>query len=421
MSDKQLEFSFDDPSKPRKKPSRKSSRKSEVLAPTSEGATTYVDFSKTRTPQQKPARRKPATRRGVVAHLTRKGELKLKDVGKRKGYRSIAGGYVAFLVLGVVVVFLGMLVYVKGYQALTRLPKNAVEKVSQLVQPGERLVTVKIESGMSASQVARLLQEQGVVDGADALLAFLQDHDLATKVQKGTYQFRGRPTIEQVAQAITRSAPATLSIIQAGWTLNQVDGYLAQRGYAREGQFLDAAKAVAAEYGLSFTEGWFLSGSYGVSGARTLAEAMHQSAVDAIYQFIDEPPVHRWGVEAVLIVASLVQAETQNVEEMPLIAGIIYNRLEENMPLGIDATTRYELDDWAHQIPQETYERDTPYNTRRKPGLPPSGISCPSLEAVTAACIPLKTEALYYLHGKDGRIHTATDYEGHKKHIERYL
>ena len=91
------------------------------------------------------------------------------------------------------------------------------------------------------------------------------------------------------------------------------------------------------------------------------------------------------------------------------------------MPLGIDATTRYELDDWAHQIPQETYERDTPYNTRRKPGLPPSGISCPSLEAVTAACIPLKTEALYYLHGKDGRIHTATDYEGHKKHIERYL
>ena len=281
MSDKQLEFSFDDPSKPRKKPSRKSSRKSEVLAPTSEGAATYVDFSKTRTPQQKPARRKPATRRGVVAHLTRKGELKLKDVGKRKGYRSIAGGYVAFLVLGVVVVFLGMLVYVKGYQALTRLPKNAVEKVSQLVQPGERLVTVKIESGMSASQVARLLQEQGVVDGADALLAFLQDHDLATKVQKGTYQFRGRPTIEQVAQAITRSAPATLSIIQAGWTLNQVDGYLAQRGYAREGQFLDAAKAVAAEYGLSFTEGWFLSGSYGVSGARTLAEAMHQSAVDA--------------------------------------------------------------------------------------------------------------------------------------------
>ncbi len=421
MSDKQLEFSFDDLPKPKKKPSRKNSRKEEVLAPTSEGAATYVDFSKTRTPGQKPSRRKPASRRGAVAHITKKGELKLKDVGKRRGYRSLAGGYVAFLVLGVVAVFLGMLVYLKGYRALTLLPKNAVEKVSQLVQGDGNPVTVKVESGMSASQVARLLQEQGVVESADGLLAFLQDHGLATKVQKGTYQFRGNPTIEQVAQAITRSVPLAQSIIQPGWTLREVDGYLAQRDYAKEGQFLDAAKTVAAEYGLSFTEGWFLSGSYGVTGAQRLAEAMHQGAVDAIYQFIDEPSVHRWGVESVLIVASLVQAETQNEEEMPLIAGIIYNRLEKNMPLGIDATTRYELGDWTHQIPQETFERDTPYNTRRKPGLPPSGISCPSLEAVTAACVPLKTEALYYLHGKDGRIHTATDYEGHKKNIERYL
>lgn len=419
MPDKQLEFSFGGPEKPKKKSPKK--KKPEVLAPTSEGEATYVDFSKTRNPQKPLPPKRSTPRRGDVARITKKGELKLKDVGKRRGYRAVGMGYVLFLALGVVAVFLGMLVYLKGYQQVTRMGKKAEEAGSVLLQSPEEEVTVRIEGGMSASQVARLLQEHGVVEDAEALLAYLQDQGLATKIQKGTYRFAGPSSSVQIARTITRAPRSIQSVIPAGWTLSQVDGYLVQRGYAKEGEFLQATRALEATEGLSFAEGWFLAGTYEETDPGKLARDMHQQAIDAIYRFIEEPPVHRWGVEAVLKVASLIQAETQNVEEMPLISGIIYRRLEEGMPLGIDATTRYELNDWTHPISQETYEKDTPYNTRRRPGLPPSGISCPSLEAIQAACIPIQTESRYYLHGKDGRIHTAVDYEEHRNNIKRYL
>lgn len=420
MADKQLEFSFGDDPKPKKKKKPAPKKKNEVLAPTSEGAVTYVDFSKTRDKTPPKKRRQSPSRRGSVSRITRKGDLKLKDIGKRTVKKPMTMGYVLAVLLGVLVVFLGMLVYLKGYQALTELPRKAVETVTQLVQPEEKEVTIQIRDGASAGQVARSLEEGGLISSAAELLTYLDDHGLTGKVQSGVYRLTDKASVAEIARAITHTQPVLLAI-QPGWTLTQVDGYLAQRGYAKEGQFVEAANQLAINNGFSFTEGWFLSGSYPESGPKELALAMHQGMLDEIWKYIEEPTVHRWGVESVLIVASLIQAETQTEGEMPLIAGIIYNRLEENMPLGIDATTRYELNDWTHQIPQETYEQDTPYNTRRRPGLPPSGICCPSADALKAACLPVETDALYYLHGKDGKIHTAVDYEGHTQNIERYL
>jgi UPF0755 protein len=148
---------------------------------------------------------------------------------------------------------------------------------------------------------------------------------------------------------------------------------------------------------------------------------MHQAMLDALGPLSGSDAVRQYGLEAVVIIASMIQAETQNPDEMPLIAGIIYNRLEQGIPLGIDATTRYEIGDWEHPISQTVFEQKSPYNTRRVKGLPPSGISCPGLAALTAAAHPQKTDALFYLHGKDGAIHTAVDYQAHQRNMETYL
>ena len=89
------------------------------------------------------------------------------------------------------------------------------------------------------------------------------------------------------------------------------------------------------------------------------------------------------------------------------------------MPLGIDATTRYELDDWTGDLPQSAYEKITPYNTRRQKGLPPSGIGCPSPASLESVLEPADTGALYYLHDKDGRLYTSLTYEEHLETYER--
>ena len=90
----------------------------------------------------------------------------------------------------------------------------------------------------------------------------------------------------------------------------------------------------------------------------------------------------------VLIIASLVERETAVASERGKIASIIYNRLSEGIPLGIDATTRFQYDDWENPLRQSQLQSPSPYNTRLNQGLPPGPIGSPGLESIQAAANP---------------------------------
>ena len=76
---------------------------------------------------------------------------------------------------------------------------------------------------------------------------------------------------------------------------------------------------------------------------------------------------------------------------------MIYNRLSQGIPLGIDATTRYETGNYTEQITQADLEADTPYNTRINAGLPPTPIGNPGLAAIKAAAAPANTKFIYFV------------------------
>ena len=99
----------------------------------------------------------------------------------------------------------------------------------------------------------------------------------------------------------------------------------------------------------------------------------------------------------VLIIASLVEREAQLDRERPLIASVIYNRLKEGMPLGIDATIRYQTGNWQSPILQSQLDRDTPYNSRLRRGLPPTPIGNPGLKSIKAAARPARTKYLFFV------------------------
>lgn len=126
-----------------------------------------------------------------------------------------------------------------------------------------------------------------------------------------------------------------------------------------------------------------------------------------------------------LTLASIVQREAANDAEMPLIAGILWNRLDQNIALGVDATLQYIRGDvgkgWWAPITVADKELDSPYNTYKNKGLPPHPISNPGLPAIDAALNPAKIDCLYYLHDKDRVIHCAATYEEHQANIEKYL
>jgi len=132
----------------------------------------------------------------------------------------------------------------------------------------------------------------------------------------------------------------------------------------------------------------------------------------------------RW--TTVLKIASLIAREAAGKEDMKIISGIIWNRLNKNMALQIDATMQYTLGkqadgSWWGRISLEQKRSDSPYNSYRTKGLPPTPICSPNIDAIDAALNPEETDCLFYLHDKFEQIHCAKTYEEHKANIDKYL
>jgi uncharacterized YceG family protein len=123
----------------------------------------------------------------------------------------------------------------------------------------------------------------------------------------------------------------------------------------------------------------------------------------------------------VLIIASMIEKETVAPEERKLVAAVVYNRLRNRMPLGIDATIRYGRDvPGTEPLKQSDIESDSPYNTRRRLGLPPTPISNPGLASMRAAARPAAVDYLYFVRKPDGVHHffTASESEFCQKSLE---
>jgi UPF0755 protein len=109
-----------------------------------------------------------------------------------------------------------------------------------------------------------------------------------------------------------------------------------------------------------------------------------------------------------LIVASMVEREAQVSGDRPKIAAVIYNRLRQGMPLGIDATIYYAVElregiaTFTHELSEAQLHIDSPYNTRTHVGLPPTPISNPGVASIQAAAHPAHVSYLYYVAGADG-------------------
>ena len=111
----------------------------------------------------------------------------------------------------------------------------------------------------------------------------------------------------------------------------------------------------------------------------------------------------------VLVIASMVERETVAPEERRLVSAVIYNRLERGMPLAIDATLRYGLGiPGTRPLRKSHLESDSPYNTRRFKGLPPTPIGNPGLASMRAAARPARVNYLYYVRKPDGVHHFFT-------------
>ncbi len=129
-----------------------------------------------------------------------------------------------------------------------------------------------------------------------------------------------------------------------------------------------------------------------------------------------------------LKLASLIQREAGGKSDMPVIAGVMWNRLENNHKLQIDAAIQYAKGKtegsetwWPPVTGADIRNIDSPYNGYKYLGLPPTPIANPGLSAIDAVLNPEETDCFYYLHDRSRQIHCSVTYEEHLENIEKYL
>lgn len=176
-------------------------------------------------------------------------------------------------------------------------------------------------------------------------------------------------------------------------------------------------------------EGKFYPGNYTVAKG-----ALPEDVFPLVIEKFEEEILARYdeSVEAMvplkdaLTIASLLEREAYDFEDMRQISGVIWNRLFIAMPLQIDATLQYTKGSrpsepwWPKVLPSDKYIK-SPYNTYQNEGLPPAPIANPSLDAIVAALNPKKTECYYYFHDSKGGFHCSATYEEHVKLLKQYF
>ncbi|MDD5041816.1 MAG: endolytic transglycosylase MltG [Candidatus Peribacteraceae bacterium] len=306
---------------------------------------------------------------------------------------------------------------------------------------GSAAVRVTIEQGMSVAQVGSLLQEKGLIRSLPVFKLYMKLHGADTRVQAGTFIFRPNMSVEEITQILRSGKSEEISLtIPEGWTVADIDALLASKGLAQSGAVLDCVKRCdfstfdflppASLKGLAQRggrlEGYLFPETYFVNEAEFVPKFFLERLLGTfrarvMQEHRDEIAASGHSLHEIITMASLVEAETRTDTERPIVAGILWKRLEAGMPLGVDATVRYILDKPTGAITQSDLETQSPYNTRKFKGLPPGPIESPSLASIRAAMKSQESPYWYYLHDSKGLIHYAATNDEHNENRRRYL
>jgi uncharacterized YceG family protein len=305
----------------------------------------------------------------------------------------------------------------------------AIELFQPFTGSGTGSVRVTIPSGYSARQIGDLLAHDGVVDsGFFFNLRAIVDGD-RSKMRAGTFTLRHGMSYAAALTVLTTAPPVSQPTVRAvaitipeGFTRLQIAVRAHTAGL--RGSYLKASRSSRGFHPRSYgaprhlrdLEGFLFPDTYDLERGEPAVDLVRQQLL-AFQQNFDGLDFKRARAAKlsrydVLIIASMIQGEAKVPGDFPLVAAVIYNRLRDGMTLGIDATLRYYLNDYTRPLTQSELDLNTPYNTNLHHGLPPTPISNPGLEAMTAAVDPAHVSYLYYVNKPYtcGKLAFATTY-----------
>ena len=275
---------------------------------------------------------------------------------------------------------------------------------------------VVISEGQGVSGMAAVLAEKKVIRSESFFKLAIALRRASASLRAGTYRFTSPLTTEEVVEALILGKYSNESVTLTIPEGTNVEGI----ALAVHAAFPHIATSTFLTAALPH-EGYLFPDTYSLSPKATTADIITQLQKTFAVRASPLLPTDALSATQTVIMASILEREGKTEESMSIISGILWKRLAAHMPLQVDATLEYERGKGSAALTIFDLQKDSPFNTYTRVGLPPTPIANPGLAALRAALHPTKTEYWFYLTGSDGTFHYAKTFDDHKQNKVRYL
>lgn len=276
---------------------------------------------------------------------------------------------------------------------------------------------IEFKKGQSIKSLSSLLEEENIVRSKEFFYLTIRLSGKDANISSGTYVFKNPLTVVSVAKRFINSDYGVEKIkfvVPEGTTTNDIaEKCASELKNCKKEEFLALAND---KNGMLFPDTYFL-----------LETDSTDAVINALYENYAEKTKDLFvgktkdEINDILVMASILESETNSGEERPVVAGILFNRMEIGMALQVDAPFYVYLGKTSSELTLSDLKTDEPWNTYVYRGLPPDPLSNPGIETILAVLSPVDSKYLYYLHGNDGVIHYASSFDGHIENKNKYL
>lgn len=304
-----------------------------------------------------------------------------------------------------------------SWQVLT--PTASVQTVSRVFE---------VPAHLGVLAIARRLREADVIRSVPAFVAVSLARRSFRHLQAGEYEApRGASTLDVVALLESGRVKQHPVLHPEGATMAELGRALEAERLARAADIVRLATAPAflQRLGIDGTsvEGYLFPDTYqfvrGLAPEEMLARMVQRLRAKLTPELTARARARGLNLHALLTLASIVEREAVAPEERRLIAAVFWNRLRLDMPLQADPTVQYALGKERAKLTRADLNTDHPYNTYRRPGLPPGPIASPGLPAIEAVLDPAPVKYLYFVAIDERRHHFSTTVEEHNAAVAR--
>lgn len=338
-------------------------------------------------------------------------------------YKKKRGG--KYLLVIILVIGAALWWQYSRYQGLINTPVDANDDTA---------ISFLIKKGESLSVITQNLSDKGLILDQDAFKMYNRLGGYDRNVVAGRFILNKTMTVPEIVEVITSNKQSEAIVtIPEGSTVVDIDATLAEQDLIEPHEFIAAVNAFD-DYDSYFfldeelqkdlphpLEGYLFPDTYFVNPIDFHSENLIQLMLNTFENRIgDELQASERPIHDVVTMASIVEKEVRTTKDIPIVAGILWKRLDTGWLLGADATLLYLKDD--RTIDYQDLQEESPYNTRKNGGLPPGPISNPGLESLTATLHPEDSPYWYYLTTLDtGEVIYAESNDQHNANKAKYL